>query len=91
MLTNNLVVGNKKVPLSGASAQYALANMMFYAQAKWVGACLWANGPLFTDKHRPPCRKLELGKNARIFGALYMGYPAIKFSNKVLGKSFPIQ
>lgn len=77
------VVGNKKVPLSTDSAQYALANMMYYAQVKGVGTCLWANGPLFIDKHRLARRQLGILPTERIFGAMYMGYPAVRFSNKV--------
>ena len=85
------VVGDKRVPLSEASAQYALANMMYYGQAKGVGTCLWANGPLFIDKHREARRRLGLTPNERIFGAMYLGHPAVRFSNKVNGKSLAIQ
>jgi nitroreductase/NAD-dependent dihydropyrimidine dehydrogenase PreA subunit len=85
------IVGNKKVPLSEASAQYALANMMFYAQVKGVGSCLWANGPLFIDKNRTTRRQLGILPDERIFGAMYMGYPAVRFSNKVEGKRMDIR
>jgi nitroreductase/NAD-dependent dihydropyrimidine dehydrogenase PreA subunit len=85
------VVGDKRVPLSEASAQYALANMMYYGQVKGVGTCLWANGPLFIDKHREARRQLGLRPNERIFGAMYLGYPAVRFSNKVNGKSLAVQ
>jgi nitroreductase/NAD-dependent dihydropyrimidine dehydrogenase PreA subunit len=86
-----LVVGNKKTPLSEASAQYALANMMYYAQVRGVGTCLWGNGPIFIDKNRAIRRQLGIRKTERIYGAMYMGYPAIKFSNRVLGKTLPVQ
>ncbi|MFZ6027409.1 MAG: nitroreductase family protein [Chloroflexota bacterium] len=86
-----LIVGDKKVPLSEASAQYALANMMYYAQAKEIGTCLWANGPLFIDKNRRARQALGLTKNERIFGAMYLGIPAVRFSNKVAGKALPLQ
>ena len=85
------IVGDKKVPLSEASAQYALANMMYYAQVKGVGTCLWANGPLFIDKNRQTRRQIGIKPNERIFGAMYMGYPAVRFSNKIIGKLMPIQ
>jgi nitroreductase len=85
------VIGDKRTPLSEASAQYAIANMMFYAQVKGVGTCAWANGPMFIDKNRAVRRQLGLGRHERIFGALNMGYPAIRFSNKVGGKELPIQ
>ena len=86
-----LIVGDKKVPVSEASAQYALANMMYYAQIKGVGTCMWANGPLFIDKHRRSRQRLGIQPNERIFGAMYMGYPAVKFHNKVSGKAIPVQ
>jgi nitroreductase len=86
-----LIVGDRKVPLSEASAQYALANMMYYAQVKGVGTCLWANGPLFIDKHREARRLLGINRSERIFGAMYLGYPSVRFSNKVGGKSFALQ
>ena len=85
------IVGDKKVPLSEASAQYALANMMYYAQVIGIGTCLWANGPLFIDKNRAARRQLGINSNERIFGAMYMGYPAVRFSNKVTGKTISIQ
>jgi len=84
------IVGDKKVPLSEASAQYALANMMYYAQVKRVGTCLWANGPLFIDKNKLARRQLGIHPNERIFGAMYLGYPAARFSNKVAGKTMSI-
>ncbi len=86
-----IVVGSKNVALAEASAQYALANMMYYAQVKGIGACLWGNAPLFLDKDKGIRQRLGLKKLERIYGALYMGYPKIKFSNKVAGKALPIQ
>lgn len=86
-----IVVGNKKVALAEASAQYALANMMYYAQLRGVGACLWDNAPIFLDKDRPVRQRLGIAKHERIYGALYLGYPGIRFSNKVSGKALPIQ
>lgn len=86
-----LVIGSSKTALSNESAQYALANMMYYAQLKGVGTCLWANGPMFIDKNRPIRRRLGLGKNEHICGAMYMGYPVARFSNKVGGKELAIQ
>jgi nitroreductase/NAD-dependent dihydropyrimidine dehydrogenase PreA subunit len=85
------IVGPKNVPLSDVSAQYAMANMMYYAQVKGVGTCLWANGPLFIDRHRASRLKLGLGSNEHIFAAMYMGYPAVRFSNKEIGKVMAIQ
>jgi nitroreductase/NAD-dependent dihydropyrimidine dehydrogenase PreA subunit len=85
------IVGPKNDLLSVDSAQYALANMMYYAQVKGIGTCLWANGPIFIDKNRAARKKLALQRSERIFGAMYLGYPAIRFSNKVSGKKMAIQ
>lgn len=82
------IVGDKKVPLSDVSAQYALANMMYYAQVKGIGTCLWANGPLFIDKHREARHRLGIESNERIFGAMYLGYPAA-LATKWQGKRWP--
>ena len=86
-----IIVGEKNAPLAEASAQYALANMMYYAQIQRVGACLWGNAPIFLDKHQSIRRQLGLTIRERIYGALCLGYPRIKFSNKVNGKTLPIQ
>jgi hypothetical protein len=85
------VVGKKKVPLSTDSARYALATMMYSAQVKEVGTCLWANGLLFIHKHRLARRQLGILPTERIFGAMYMGYPAVCLSNKVGGKMMDVR
>jgi nitroreductase len=85
------VVGDKRIPLSVDSAQYALANMTFYAQVKGIASCLWGNGPIFMDRSRAARRHLALRKHERIFGALFLGYPAVRFRNKVEGRRMPIQ
>lgn len=85
------VVGDKRTPLSDASAQYALAQMMFYAQVKGVGCCLWGNAQIFIDKNHPARRILGLERHERIYGAIYMGIPAVRFFNKIEGRKFPIR
>jgi nitroreductase/NAD-dependent dihydropyrimidine dehydrogenase PreA subunit len=85
------IVGDKRVPLSELSAQCELCNIFFYAQAKGIGSCLWANGPMFVDRNREVRRRLGLQPREHILGALLMGYPAVRFRNKVEGKRLPIQ
>jgi ferredoxin len=85
------VVGDRRIPLSVDSAQYALANMTFYAQVRGIASCLWGNGPIFMDRSRAARRLLGLRRHDRIFGALFLGYPAIRFRNKVEGRAMPIQ
>ncbi len=65
--------------------------MTFYAQVKGIASCLWGNGPVFMDKSRAARRLLGLHKRDRIFGALFLGYPALRFRNRVKGKAMPIQ
>jgi len=86
-----IVVGKKNAALAEASAQYALANMMYYAQLRGVGACLWGNAPIFLNKDKSIRRRLGITPGERIYGGMYMGLPAIRFSNKVSGKTLPIQ
>jgi nitroreductase len=85
------IVGDKKIPLSVDSAQYALANITFYAQVKGLACCLWGNGPIFMDKSPKARKLLQLERQDRIFGAMLIGYPEIKFRNKVEGRRMPIQ
>jgi ferredoxin len=85
------IVGNKRVPLSVESAQYTLANMIFYAQVKGIGNRLWGPGQLFYDRNRTIRQRLRLQKGEHILGTVLLGYPAVKFRNKVQGKTLPIQ
>jgi nitroreductase len=85
------IAGDKKIPLSEASAQYALYNMVLYAQTKGVGSCLWGPGQIFLTRSREARERLRLDRHERIYGTVLLGYPAIKFSNKVNGKALPIQ
>ena len=92
------IVGDKRIPLSVDSAQYALANITFYAQVKGIASCLWGNGPIFMDRSRAarrllglPRRLLGLQRHDRIFGALFLGYPKVRFRNRVEGRTMPIQ
>jgi NAD-dependent dihydropyrimidine dehydrogenase PreA subunit/nitroreductase len=85
------VVGNKRVPLSVESAQYALANMIYFAQAKGIGSRLWGPGQIFYDRSKNIRKRLGLQKREHIVGTLFLGYPAVKFRNKVQGKTLPIQ
>jgi len=85
------IVGDKRIPLSADSAQYALANITFYAQVRGIASCLWGNGPIFMDRSRAARRHLGLQRHDRIFGALFLGYPKVRFRNRVEGRTMPIQ
>ena len=85
------IVGDKRIPLSADSAQYALANITFYAQVRGIASCLWGNGPIFMDRSRAARRLLGLQRQDRIFGALFLGVPKVRFRNRVEGRTMPIQ
>ena len=86
-----LVVGDRRTPLSIDSAQYALYNMILYAQVKGIGSCLWGPGRLSLNRSRATRERLGLDRHERIFGSMLLGYPAVKFKNRVEGKTLPIQ
>jgi len=85
------IVGDKRIALSEASAQYALYNMILYAQAKGIGSSLWGSAQIFLDRNKAARERLGLQKYEHILGALGLGYPAVKFANKVAGKTLSIQ
>jgi len=85
------IVGDKRIALSEASAQYAFYNMILYAQVKGIGSCLWGSAQVFLDRSRAARKRLGLQKHEHIIGALGLGYPAVKFRNKVAGKALSIQ
>jgi hypothetical protein len=83
------VTGDRRTALSVESAQYALANMFYCAQALGVAGCLFGPGKIVLDRSRPARRRLGLEKHERILGTLLLGHPAVKFRNKVAGKVLP--
>jgi NAD-dependent dihydropyrimidine dehydrogenase PreA subunit/nitroreductase len=85
------IVGDKWIAHSEASAQYALYNVMLYAQTKGIGSCLWGGGKLFLDRSRPAREHLGLSPREHILGIVVLGYRAVQFVNKVEGKALPIQ
>jgi NAD-dependent dihydropyrimidine dehydrogenase PreA subunit/nitroreductase len=85
-----LVVGDRRIILSEASAQYALYNMILYAQAKGIGSRINGGVPLTLDRSQWARRRLGLRKHEHILAALELGYPAMRFRNKVAGKSMRI-
>jgi nitroreductase/NAD-dependent dihydropyrimidine dehydrogenase PreA subunit len=85
------IVGDRRTALSESSAQYALYNMILYAQSKGIGSCLRGTGQIFLDRSRAARARLGLSRHERIFGTLLLGYPAVRFRNKVMGKALPIQ
>jgi NAD-dependent dihydropyrimidine dehydrogenase PreA subunit/nitroreductase len=85
------IVGDKRIALSEASVQYALYNMILYAQTKGIGSRLKGIGQIIFDRSRRAKERLGLQKHEHILGMLELGYPAVKFRNKVEGKTLSLQ
>jgi nitroreductase/NAD-dependent dihydropyrimidine dehydrogenase PreA subunit len=84
------VVGDRRILMSEASAQYALYNMILYAQARGIGSRINAGGPITLDRSRAARRRLGLERQEHILATLELGYPAVRFRNKVEGKTMPM-
>ncbi|MGD8793009.1 MAG: nitroreductase family protein [Anaerolineae bacterium] len=84
------VVGDRRILLSEASAQYALYNMILYAQARGIGSRINGGIPLTLDRSKRARRCLGLQKQEQILAALELGYPAVRFRNKVEGKTMRV-
>ena len=85
------IVSDRRVALSVESAQYALYNMILYGQALGIGSRLKGTGQTFLDRSKAARKHLGLHKHEHILGMLELGYPAVRFRNKVMGKELPIQ
>jgi len=86
-----MIIGNKQVPLSLESAQYALYNIDLYAQSKGIACRNLVGNQMTLNRNRAFRRSLGLSKRERIYGTILLGYPAVRFRNKVLGKQIRIQ
>ena len=85
------VVGDRRIPLSEASAHYALYTMILCAQARGLGSRIQSAGPMSLDRSRAARRSLGLHRREHILGTLELGWPAVRFKNKVAGKSMSMQ
>jgi nitroreductase/NAD-dependent dihydropyrimidine dehydrogenase PreA subunit len=85
------VVGDRRILLAEASAQYALYNMILYAQAKGIGSRIKASASISLDRSRAARKRLGLRRREHILAAIELGYPAVRFRNKVEGKEMSIQ
>ena len=86
-----LIIGDRKIPFTLESAQYALYNIDLYAQTKGIACRNLVGNQMILDSNRKFKRLMGLDRSEKIFGAITMGHPAIKFKNKVLGKQIKIQ
>jgi NAD-dependent dihydropyrimidine dehydrogenase PreA subunit len=86
-----LLLGRKDLPLSIESAQYILFNMILYGMTKGIGCRLLVGNQMFLNNNIKLKKRIGIDKKERIYGTLGMGYPSVKFRNKVTGRQFPIQ
>jgi len=86
-----LIIGDKRIPLSLESAQYALYNMDLYAQSKGIACRNLVGNQGVINRSREFRKKIGLNNHEKIFGTITLGYPATKFRNKVTGKRLPLQ
>jgi Fe-S-cluster-containing hydrogenase component 2 len=84
------IVGDRRILQSEASAQYAIYNMGLLAQALGLGSRIKAAGAVVLNRNRTARKRLGLRNQEYILGTLELGYPAVKFSNKVEGKTMSI-
>lgn len=86
-----MVVGDRRVVLSEVSAHYALYTMMLYAHSQGIGSRINASGLLNLDRSKKVRELLRIRPHESILAMVEMGYHAVRFSNKVEGRSLPVQ
>ena len=65
--------------------------MILYAQAKGIGSRLKGIGQVLLDRSSAARERLGLQRHEHILGMLELGYPAVRFRNKVEGKTLRIE
>jgi len=86
-----MIVGEKRIPLSLESAQYALYNIDLYAQTLGLGCRNLVGNQMILNRSKFLRNFLKIGNDEKIFATIALGYPAVRFKNKVNGKRMPIQ
>ena len=85
------VVGDRRTPLSLESAQYALYNMALVAQARGLGCRNLVGNLMIFNRSREVRGLLGLGRQERVFAIAGFGHPAVRFRNKVAGRTMSIR
>lgn len=86
-----LIIGEKRVPLSLESAQYALYNIDLYAQTMGLCCRNLVGNQMILNRSKSIRKLLQIRRDEKIFGTIALGYPAIRFNNRIMGKQLPIQ
>jgi ferredoxin len=86
-----MIVGEKRIPLSLESAQYALYNIDLYAQALGLACRNLVGNQMILNQSKTIRNLLKIRKDEKIYGTIALGHPSVKFRNKVVGKEIPIK
>lgn len=86
-----LILGRKNLPLAIESAQYILYNMNLYGMSRGLGGRILVGNQMFLNKDAGLRKYLGISKKEKICGMIGIGYPAVKFRNKIMGRKFDIQ
>ena len=86
-----MIISDPRIPLMLESAQYALYNIDLFSRTKGLGCRNLVGNQMFLNRSRYARKLLGLEKHEKIFGTMAIGYPSIKFRNKVNGRKIEIQ
>lgn len=76
-----LLTGSTKIPVTESSAQFYLANMVFYSEAIGLGSCLMDSLKLALNSRKALKKALKIPKGHKVLGVLSLGYPDEKIVN----------
>ncbi|NIM91491.1 MAG: hypothetical protein GTO17_11150 [Candidatus Aminicenantes bacterium] len=82
-----ILVADPRIKLTELSAQFFLYNIQLYAKTLGIGSRQSNGGKYFLANDKKAKKILEIPKNKKIQAVLFLGYPSIKYSNKVEGIS----
>jgi nitroreductase len=86
-----MIIADIRIPLSLESAQYALYTIDLYAQTKGLGCRNLVGNQNFLNRSKSIRSLIGFKKHEKIVGTIAIGYPSVKFRNKVNGKHMKIQ
>lgn len=85
-----LIVGERNTPYSLESAQYALYNINLMAQTKGLGCRNLVGNQNFINADKTFRKSIGLQKNEKVFAMMAIGYPAVRFGNKISNRNIRI-
>jgi len=85
-----LALGDPKTPVTEASAQYLMANIILMAEARGIGSCLMDSLRHTLNGDRSLRKILGIGKPMKVLAVLLLGYSDEKVLNVPQGYEIPI-